>query len=137
MMNPEGEMRLIEAGNADEALDLQKAKEVATTLEKHYPDHPWLISFQGRALIIRHLAISDTVREEMGREGFGFVLKHIDSSSATELAKNAVMAGGQMLEAFGLPRAAWKGQDPILPAGWTKRETKHRLGNEQTRIILQ
>lgn len=116
------EIRLIEQGNADEALDLQKAQEVAQTLEKHYSNHPWLISFQGRALVVRHLAISDLVRNDLGRDGFGFVLKHLTSYSASDLAKNAVMAGGQMLEAFGLPRAAWKGEEPTVPAGWKRKQ---------------
>jgi len=59
----------------------------------------------------------------MGQDGFGFVLKHLDSHSSTQLAKNAVMAGGQLLEAFGLPRAAWKGEDPVLPKGWKRKQT--------------
>ena len=112
------EIRLIEPGDADEALDLQKAQEVARTLEYKYPNHPWLISFQGRALVVRHLAISDLVRNELGRDGFGFVLKHLDSYSSSDLAHNAMMAGGQMLEAFGLKRAAWKGAEPVIPPGW-------------------
>lgn len=112
------EIRIIEPGDADESLDLQKAQEVATTLERHYPNHPWLVSFQGRALVVRHLAISDLVRNQLGRDGFGFVLKHLTSYSASDLARNAVNAGGQMLEAFGLKRGAWKGEEPIVPAGW-------------------
>lgn len=116
------EIRLIQPGDKDEALDLQKAKQVAETLEQHYPNHPWLISFQGRAIIIRHLAISDTCREELGRDGFGFVLKHLDSYSASQLAHNAVMGGGQMLEAFGLPRGAWDGRDPTVPSGWVRKK---------------
>ena len=112
------EIRLIERGDADEALDLAKAQEVAQTLERHYPNHPWLISFQGRVLVVRHLEISDLVRVELGRDGFGFVLKHLKSHSAKDLAHKAVIAGGEMLEAFGLPRAPWKGESPTIPAGW-------------------
>jgi len=125
MFDQNGEIRLIENGDADESMDLQKAKEVSETLEAHYPNHPWLISFQGRALIIRHLAISDTVRNDMGQDGFGFVLKHWATSSAKELARNAVMGGGQMLEAFSLPRAAWKGEEPVLPIGWKRKQTSN------------
>lgn len=116
------EIRLIEPGNADESIDLQKAKEVATTLERHYPNHPWLISFQGRALVVRHLAISDLVRNRLGRDGFGFVLKHLAAYSASDLARNAVNAGGQMLEAFGLKRGAWHGEEPIVPTGWKRKQ---------------
>jgi hypothetical protein len=71
---------------------------------------------------VRHLAISDLVRNELGRDGFGFVLKHLDSHSASDLAKNAVMAGGQMLEAFGLKRGAWNGTEPTVPSGWKRKK---------------
>jgi len=118
------EIRLVEPGESNESLDLQKAHEVATTLEQHYPNHPWLISFQGRVLVVRHLAISDLVRNSLGRDGFGFVLKHLDSATSSELAKNAVMAGGQMLEAFGLRRGAWDGTEPTVPAGWKRKDPK-------------
>lgn len=116
------ELRIIEPGDADESLDLQKAHEVASTLESHYPNHPWLISFQGRVLVVRHLAISDLVRNDLGRDGFGFVLKHLDSHTASELAHSAMLAGGQMLEAFGLKRGAWDGTEPVVPAGWKRKQ---------------
>lgn len=118
------EIRLIEPGEASESLDLEKAQQVAATLERHYPGHPWLVSFQGRVLVVRHLAISDLVRVDLGRDGFGFVLKHLDSHSASDLARNAVMAGGQMLEAFGLPREAWDGREPTVPSGWKRKEPR-------------
>lgn len=118
------EIRLIEKGDKDEALDLQKAQQVATTLERHYPNHPWLISFQGRVLVVRHLAISDLVRNDLGRDGFGFVLKHWDTSTASELSHKAMLAGGEMLEAFGLKRGAWKGEEPQIPAGWQKKKVQ-------------
>jgi len=117
-----GEIRLIERGDADEALDLAKAQEVAQTLERHYPDHPWLISFQGRALVVRHLAISDLVRNEMGQDGFGFLMKHLAAYSSSDLADGAMRAGGQMLEAFGLPRGRWHGELPRLPSGWKRKQ---------------
>lgn len=118
------EIRIIEPGEANESHDLVKAQQVAATLEQHYPNHPWLVSFQGRVLVVRHLGISDLVRNELGRDGFGFVLKHLDSHSAGELAHNAMLAGGQMLEAFGLPRGKWDGTDPTVPAGWKRKDPK-------------
>jgi hypothetical protein len=114
----------LEAGDPGESIDLQKAHEVAQTLERTYPAHPWLVSFQGRVLVVRHLVISDFVRNRLGRDGFGFVLKHLDSHSAHDLAHNAVMAGGQMLEAFGLPRGKWDGREPTVPSGWKRKEPK-------------
>lgn len=115
------EIRIIEPGEENESLDLQKAHEVAATLESHYPNHPWIVSFQGRVLVVRHMGICDLVRVDLGRDGFGFVLKHLDSHTAAELAHSAMLAGGQMLEAFGLPRGAWDGRDPQIPQGWARK----------------
>lgn len=107
---------ILERGDMNEALDLAKAQEVLDTLCQHYPLHLWQVSFQGRVLVVRHGLISDAVRRELGRDGFGFVLKHLDSYSASELAHNAMLAGGQMLEAFGYKRGAWDGSDPVIPS---------------------
>lgn len=112
---------IIERGDANEALDLSKAQQVLATLCKHYPLHPWQVSFQGRVIVVRHAYISDVVRRELSRDGFGFVLKHGDSYSASHLARNAVTAGGTLLEAFGYPRGAWDGREPIVPATFKPR----------------
>lgn len=119
-MSESSEIRWIEQGDPDEVLDLAKATDVARTLEREYPNHPWLVSFQGRVLVVRHLGISDLVRSELGRDGFGFVLKHLESHTAAQLAANAVRAGGEMLEAFGLPRGAWDGREPVVPSDWKR-----------------
>lgn len=118
---------IVERGDANEALDLAKAQEVLDTLCRHYPLHPWAVSFQGRVLVVRHAWISEAVRMQLKRDGFGFVLKHADSHSAKDLAKKAVMAGGQMLEAFGLPRGRYDGREIVIPATWKPRrpETFH------------
>jgi hypothetical protein len=112
---------ILERGDANEALDLYKAQQVLDTLCQHYPMHLWQVSFQGRVLVVRHGIISAHVRHYLGRDGFGFVLKHLDSYSASELAKNAVMAGGTMLEAFGYKRGAWDGSDPVIPSTFKPR----------------
>jgi hypothetical protein len=113
---------ILERGNADESLDLAKAQEVLAALERAYPLHPWGVSFQGRVLVVRHVLISCAVREQLSRDGFGFVLKHMDAYSASHLAHNAVMAGGEMLEAFGYPRRIWDGETmPVVPSTWKKR----------------
>lgn len=112
---------ILERGDANETLDLAKAQEVLETLCKHYPLHLWQVSFQGRVLVVRHALISDAVRLQLGRAGFGFVLKHLDSYSAAQLSHNAMLAGGELLEAFGFPRGAWDGSEPVIPAAWKPR----------------
>lgn len=113
---------ILERGDKNEALDLAKAQEVLDTLCKHYPMHLWAVSFQGRVLVVRHNVISDHVRRHLGRDGIGFVLKHLDSYSASQLAHNAMLAGGQLLEAFGYKRGAWDGSDPMIPSTWKRRQ---------------
>lgn len=117
---------IIEQGDADEILDLDKAREVGDTLNKHYPHHPWLVAFQGRVLIVRHMAINEMVKKTLGRDGFGFVLKHLDSSSAKDLSHSAMIAGGQLLEAFGLKRGAWDGSLPVVPESWSRNTMRNR-----------
>jgi hypothetical protein len=53
------------------------------------------------------------------------VVKHLNAHSAADLAKSAMLAGGQMLEAFGLKRGAWDGTEPTLPSGWKRRQTSN------------
>lgn len=113
---------IIERGDPDEALDLEKARQVGEVLCKHYPNHPWIVSFQGRALIVRHAAISNAVVMQLGRDGFGFVLKHNNLPTSSSLAHNAMIAGGQMLEAFGLKRGPWDGSAPVVPKEWKRRQ---------------
>ncbi len=120
------ELRFIEKGDPEEANDEAKALEAARTLESHYPNHPWLIAFQGGSLVVRHLAVSDAVREEIGRDGFGFVIPphKFKSCTAKELAHTAMLAGGQMLEAFGLKRGGWHGEEPKVPAAWKYKQDR-------------
>jgi hypothetical protein len=35
-----------------------------------------------------------------------------------------MLAGGEMLEAFGLKRGSWDGREPVVPAGWKRKEPK-------------
>lgn len=113
---------ILERGTPDEAHDLAKAQEVLAELCRHYPLHFWQVAFQGRVLVVRHGIISDHVRRHLGRDGIGFVLKHADSYSASDLARNAVLAGGTLLEAFGFKRGAWDGSDPVIPSTWKARQ---------------
>lgn len=117
-------VKVVEAGDANEVLDLEKAREVGDTLAKHYPNHPWVVHFQGRVLIVRHMAIHDLVVLQLGQSGFGALIKHADAHSASDLAHSAMLMGGQMLEAFGLPRGAWDGRAPVLPRDWDKKYAK-------------
>lgn len=110
-----------EAGDPDEQSDMAIAKQVGEALQRHYPNHPWVISVQGRALIVRHLAIAAEVAAKIHREGFGSVLPKDRLGTPKQIRRTAVKFGGELLEAFGLPRAGWDGRDPVCPAGWSRK----------------
>ena len=117
---------MIEIGDPDEVSDLNIAKSVGDTLCKFYPDHPWLVSFQGRAIVVRHLAIASEVARVVGREGFSAMLPRDKLGTPKEIAHAAMLFGGQLLEAFGLKRGAWDGTAPIVPTTW-KRKTESKF----------
>lgn len=104
----------IEPGDPEEAQDLAQALEIGKILERHYPNHPWVISFQSHALIIRHLPIANAVTMATGKEGFGSVLPP-GIVTPKNLTDNVVRFAGAMLEAFSLPRGPWDGREPIVP----------------------
>lgn len=117
---------VLEPGDADEQSDMQIAMQVGDALNKHYPDHPWVISVQGRAIIIRHLAIAAEVAAKIHREGFGAVLPKDGLGTPKEITASAVSFGGQLLEAFQLPRGKWDGRDPVCPAWDRGTPFKHK-----------
>lgn len=117
---------ILEAGNADEVTDQELAIRIGQTLEQHYPNHPWIIGFQGRGLVLRHLAIASEVARVLGREGFASLLPRDKLGTAKEVAHTAVNFAGEMLEAFSLPRGAWDGRVPVVPASW-RPKTEQRF----------
>lgn len=116
----------VDAGDADEVSDMALAKDVGETLCRLYPNHPWLVSFQGRAIVVRHLAIASEVARVIGREGFSAMLPRDKLGTPKMIAHTAMAFGGQLLEAFGLPRGAWDGTAPTVPKSW-KRKTEARF----------
>lgn len=116
---------ILENGDPDELSDQELAVRIGQALEKHYPNHPWIIGFQGRGLVLRHLAIASEVARVLGREGFASLLPREKLGTAKEVTHTAVTFGGEMLEAFQLPRGAWDGRMPIVPKNWRpKREQR-------------
>lgn len=90
-----------DSGMENEVLAMEKAKEVGDALNEHYPNHMWAVSWQGGVLVVKNLAISTF---------YGFVLKYADAYSASQLKKNAVKAGGELLERANMVRGKWDGQ---------------------------
>lgn len=116
-------IHVVERGDPEEQLDMDLAKRIGETLEQHYPNHPWIVCVQGRALIIRHLAIAFAVESRIGRSGFGSVLPRKAGDTHKSLTQCAIKFGGELLEAFSLPRGAWDGRDPVVP-DWNRRKER-------------
>lgn len=100
---------------------MELALEIGAVLQKEYPNHPWIVGFQGRALVIRHLAIASEVTRVIGREGFSTLLR---PGAPKQMPHIAVMSAGELLEAFGLPRGAWDGSLPKVPDSWKRRQER-------------
>lgn len=119
------EMQLIERGDPNESSYLRLALEIWQQLDKAYPDHPWQVSFQGGAMIVRHAVINADVAVKLKREGFGFLLPKDKLDNPKEVTQSAIMAGGAMLELFGYKRGKWDGSDPTIPKDWTAKQEAH------------
>lgn len=115
-------VHVLEQGDLDEASDMQLAQYIGDELQKAYPNHPWIISFQGRALVIRHLAIASEVARIVGREGFSSLLPREKLGTPKQIRHTVIEFGGALLEAFGLPRGAWDGRLPVVP-NWNRKQS--------------
>lgn len=105
----------IEPGDVDEQRDLDLAKAIGQALEKAYPNHPWLISFAGHNLMVRHLSIAAAWSVATGMDGACSLLPRNKIGTVQEATKTAVHHAGELLERFGLPRGPWDGTEPKVP----------------------
>lgn len=115
---------VVEDGDRDEASDRDLAIQIGQVLEREYPNHPFIIGFQGRGLVIRHLAIASEMARIIGREGFATLLPREKLGTPKEVTHAAVMFAGELLEAFQLPRGAWDGRPPIVPTAWKYKQDR-------------
>lgn len=107
----------------EEATDEAWTLEIARALDEHYPGHPWIVSFQGGALIVRHVQIAHAVMMRTGKQGFGSVLPPHKQGSRKEAIASAVRFAGELLEAFQIPRGRWREEcAPVCP-DWNRGKT--------------
>lgn len=103
---------------------MELALEIGAILQKTYPNHPWIVGFQGRGLVLRHLGIASEVARVIGREGFSSLLPREKLGTPREARHAAIMFAGELLEAFGLRRGPWDGEPPVVPKAWTRRQER-------------
>lgn len=118
------EPRVVEFGDADEVSDMELALEIGAILQREYPNHPWIVGFQGRGLVIRHLGIASEVARVIGREGFSTLLPRENLGTPKQITHAVTMFAGELLEAFSLPRGAWDGTPPTVPNWKHRQESK-------------
>lgn len=122
------DIRIIEHGTPEEVSDLALAQQVGEALCRAYPNHPWIVGFQGGGLVVRHMSIANAMTFATGRDGFCSLLPRNKLGTPTELRMTVIRFGGELLEAFGLKRGPWDGSEPVVPAAWNKRISKKPQG---------
>ena len=108
-MNSAADIQTVEHTSIDEeTIEMEaKAKQVAEHLSKAYPNHMWAVGWApGMTLVVKNMAIDD------GR--YGFTIDAAKAFSASDLARSAMLAGGELLERCGVRRGAWDGEMMVL-----------------------
>lgn len=84
--------------------DFDTAKQVAERLHALYPGHMWAVHCQWAQgiLTIRNLALPAQ---------YGYIVKILEVWSASELMRQAMTAGGEILERYRLRRGAFHGDE--------------------------
>lgn len=88
---------------AKNPLDLATCKMVAETLTPTYPGHTWYVEVNDGMLIIKSLKVATNA-------GTMVPLRNFDGD-AERLRREVVMAAGAFLEAAGLKRGAFQGEN--------------------------
>lgn len=93
---------LLDIAPDDEAtpLDMALSKQIAEALHKHYPNQLWGVNVEARTGLI-------TIRNLYLAGNWGYVLKMGAIYSASALEKDAIRAGGEILERFRMSRGAF------------------------------
>lgn len=96
------DIQTVEVTSRDEPHMETVAKQVAETLTQHYPDHLWAVGWlPGQALCVKNCAIPGN---------YGYTIDYSRVATSSELARLAVMAGGELLERCGWKRGQWNGE---------------------------
>ena len=115
-------VKVLEYGDADEVSDMETAMYVGDLLQKSYPNHPWVVGFQSRGLVLRHLAIASEVERVIGKSGFASLLPRENMTTPDQIRHTVINFAGELLELFNLPRGAWDGRPPQVP-DWRRGQT--------------
>lgn len=79
------------------ANDMILAKEIADTLNSHYPGHLWAVNVDGKNGVAN-------IRDLMLSGQMGWVFKLTTIFSASDFKRDVIRAGGELLERFKVSR---------------------------------
>lgn len=91
----------LDPDNAASLNDFVMARTLAEALHRHYPGHLWGVNADGRRGII-------TIHDLYLSGQWGYVLKLADVYSISSLERDAVRAGGEILERFEVARSQFR-----------------------------
>lgn len=94
-------IHLADLTGTEDIAQFEVAARIGETLNRHYPNHLWAVSWQGGVIVVKNLAISSF---------YGFVLHPEKFATSSEMDKSAVLAGGELLERAKMARGKWEGQ---------------------------
>ena|ERR1700752_957580 len=103
----QADIQTVETGTIDkEHIEMERlAKRVAEELTKAYPAYPWAIGWHpGGVLCVKLMLAADS--------NYGYTIDAYRIHSASELSRQAVMAGGELLERLNMKRGTWNGDMP-------------------------
>lgn len=103
----DADIRTVEVGTVDKEHQQMEliAKMAASVLTKHYPNHLWMVGWMpGMALVLK-LGEAPDLR-------YGYSIDVPRCASVSELEKEIMRGGGELLERLNMPRGAWDGEFP-------------------------
>lgn len=101
-------MDLITVNNMRQAKDVTKANAIGSELAKMYPGYTWSVCYDSMGGVIK------IIETTLMQPHTPYVIRMPESIySAKRLAKMVMIAGGEILERFGLPRARTKNANDL------------------------
>lgn len=90
-------------------IDLNLAKTISETLERHYPGWAWQVNVNSEGGVVN---VINGVLNDGRPANYGYVLHIANLNNYKDVCHKAVMVGGELLERYNMPREGWKGQEP-------------------------
>lgn len=101
----------VEGEGESAAADVTACHKVMTTLQRYYPDHPWMIGSDLFAGVIHARLMYNGSRPD-DNKGYGFLL-HLATVEGPGADEKIMRMGGECLERFNLKRDAANAESAV------------------------